>query len=101
MEPKGHRFAVIHGNLPRPDVSFYSMRTPGRVLKLVTLKAKQANALFWSPTGKHMIIADGLNGKLEFYIVDMLMTMATVENFMAHIKWDPTGRYTLTSLLQI
>ncbi|KAG2239892.1 hypothetical protein Bca52824_091251 [Brassica carinata] len=72
------------------------MRTPGRVLKLVTLKAKQANALFWSPTGKHMIIADGLNGKLEFYIVDMLMTMATVENFMAHIKWDPTGRYVVT-----
>ncbi|CAN7015435.1 unnamed protein product [Brassica rapa subsp. trilocularis] len=34
------------------------MRTPGRVLKLVTLKAKQANAVYWSPTGKHMIIAD-------------------------------------------
>ncbi|KAG5407501.1 hypothetical protein IGI04_013620 [Brassica rapa subsp. trilocularis] len=57
-EPKGHRFVLIHGNLQRPDVSLYSMRTPGRVLKLVTLKAKQANAVYWSPTGKHMIIAD-------------------------------------------
>ncbi|KAG2244272.1 hypothetical protein Bca52824_093869 [Brassica carinata] len=96
-EPKGQRFAVIHGDLPRPDVSFYSMQTPGRVSKLVTLKAKQANALFWSPTGKHMIIADRLNGKLEFYNVDTLMTMATVDNFMAtDIKWDPTGRYVAT-----
>lgn len=57
------------------------MRTPGRVLKLVTLKAKQANALFSSPTGKHMVLADRLNGKLEFYNVDMLMTMTTVDNF--------------------
>ncbi|KAF2533187.1 hypothetical protein F2Q70_00033381 [Brassica cretica] len=72
------------------------MRTPGRVLKLVTLKAKQASALFSSPTGKHMVLADRLNGKLEFYNVDMLMTMTTVENFMAHIKWDPTGRYVAT-----
>lgn len=43
-EPKGHRFAVIHGDGPRPDVSFYSMKTGGittRVSKLTTLKAKQ------------------------------------------------------------
>ncbi|ESQ54011.1 hypothetical protein EUTSA_v10027018mg, partial [Eutrema salsugineum] len=104
-EPNGHRFAVIHGELPRPDVSFYSMRTTqhtGRVSKLVTLKSKQANALFWSPTGKYIILADGLsgfNGKLEFYNVDELVTMATVENFMAtDIEWDPTGRYVATAV---
>ncbi|CAH2036264.1 unnamed protein product, partial [Thlaspi arvense] len=97
-EPNGHRFAVIHGDLPRPDVSFYSMKTAqhgGRVSKLVTLKAKQANALFWSPTGKHVVLADGLSGfsgKLEFYNVDELVTMATVDNFMAtYIEWDPSG----------
>ncbi|KAG6395119.1 hypothetical protein SASPL_145711 [Salvia splendens] len=42
-EPKGHRFAVIHGDNPRPDVSFYSMRSgtnTGRVSKLATLKGK-------------------------------------------------------------
>lgn len=47
-EPKGHRFAVIHGDNPRPDISFYSMRSAnnsGRVSKLITLKGKQANAL--------------------------------------------------------
>ncbi|KAF2551846.1 hypothetical protein F2Q68_00037709 [Brassica cretica] len=76
------------------------MRTPGRVLKLVTLKAKQASALFSSPTGKHMVLADRLNGKLEFYNVDMLMTMTTVENFMAHIKWDPTGSCLIAEIPQ-
>lgn len=97
-EPKGHRFAVIHGDNPRPDISFYSMRTAqhtGRVSKLTTLKGKQANALFWSPSGHYIILAGlkGLNGQLEFYNVDELETMATAEHFMAtDIEWDPTGR---------
>ncbi len=25
-EPKGHRFAIVHGDGPRPNISFYSMR---------------------------------------------------------------------------
>lgn len=98
-EPKGHRFAVIHGDNPRPDISFYSMRSgtnTGRVSKLTTLKGKQANALFWSPGGRFIILAGlkGFNGQLEFYNVDDLETMATAEHFMAtDIEWDPTGRY--------
>ncbi|RZR94433.1 hypothetical protein BHM03_00023120 [Ensete ventricosum] len=97
-EPKGHRFAVIHGDGPRPDISFYSMRTTlntGRVSKLTTLKAKQANALYWSPAGRYIVLAGlkGFNGQLEFYNVDELETMATGEHFMAtDIEWDPTGR---------
>ncbi|RRT75520.1 hypothetical protein B296_00031154 [Ensete ventricosum] len=97
-EPKGHRFAVIHGDGPRPDISFYSMRTTlntGRVSKLTTLKSKQANALYWSPAGRYIVLAGlkGFNGQLEFYNVDELETMATGEHFMAtDIEWDPTGR---------
>ncbi|KAL6008103.1 Eukaryotic translation initiation factor 3 subunit B [Asimina triloba] len=97
-EPKGHRFAVIHGDNPRPDVSFYSMRSAhnaGRVSKLTTLKGKQANALYWSPSGRFIILAGlkGFNGQLEFLNVDELETMATAEHFMAtDIEWDPTGR---------
>ena len=93
-EPKGHRFGVIHGDSPRPDVSFYSMRSgsnTGRVSKLTTLKRKQANA----PAGRYIILAGlkGFNGQLEFYNVDELETMATAEYFMAtDIEWDPTGR---------
>ncbi|KAA8515782.1 hypothetical protein F0562_018607 [Nyssa sinensis] len=59
-EPKGHRFAVIHGDSPRPDISFYSMRSThntGRVSKLTALKGKQANALYWSPAGRFIILA--------------------------------------------
>ncbi|KAG8377298.1 hypothetical protein BUALT_Bualt08G0014700 [Buddleja alternifolia] len=103
-EPKGHRFAVIHGDNLRPDVSFYSMRSgtkTGRVSKLTTLKGKQANALFWSPGGQFIILAGlkGLNGQLEFYDVDELQTMAQVEHFMAtDVEWDPTGRYVATAV---
>ncbi|KAJ6361221.1 hypothetical protein OIU78_001793 [Salix suchowensis] len=106
-EPKGHRFAVVHGDSPRPDVSFYSMRSAhntGRVSKLTTLKGKQANALFWSPSGHYLIIAGlkGFNGQLEFYNVDELETMATAEHFMAtDIEWDPTGRYVATSVTSV
>ncbi|KAH6809358.1 translation initiation factor 3B1 [Perilla frutescens var. frutescens] len=95
-EPKGQRFAVIHGDInnPRPDVSFYSMRS-GRVSKLTTLKGKQATALYWSPNGHFIVLAGlkSLNGQLEFYNVDELETMALAEHFMAtDVKWDPTGR---------
>ncbi|KAL6278954.1 hypothetical protein ACE6H2_022555 [Prunus campanulata] len=112
-EPKGHRFAVIHcdntssNNNPRPDVSFYSMRSghnTGRVSKLATLKGKQANALFWSPSGRFIILAGlkGFNGQLEFYNVDELETMATAEHFMAtDIEWDPTGRYVATAVTSV
>lgn len=106
-EPKGHRFAVIHGDNPRPDVSFYSMKTAhntSRVSKLTTLKSKQANALYWSPSGKYLILAGlkGFNGQLEFYNVDELETMATAEHFMCtDIEWDPTGRYVATSVTSV
>ncbi|XP_023007597.1 eukaryotic translation initiation factor 3 subunit B-like isoform X1 [Cucurbita maxima] len=106
-EPKGHRFAVIHGDNPRPDISFYSMRSThnsGRVSKLTTLKGKQANALFWSPSGRFIILAGlkGFNGQLEFYNVDELETMATAEHFMAtDIEWDPTGRYVATAVTSV
>jgi translation initiation factor 3 subunit B len=106
-EPKGHRFAVIHGDSPKPDISFYSMRSThnaGRFSKLTTLKGKQANALYWSPAGRFILLAGlkGFNGQLEFYNVDELETMATTEHFMAtDIEWDPTGRYVATSVTSV
>ncbi|KAF2602755.1 hypothetical protein F2Q70_00027856 [Brassica cretica] len=76
----------------------------GRVTKLGTLKAKQANALFWSPTGKYIILAGlkNFNGQLEFFNVDEMETMATTEHFMAtDIEWDPTGRYVATAVTSV
>ncbi|KAI3862385.1 hypothetical protein MKW92_010092 [Papaver armeniacum] len=103
-EPKGHRFAIIHGDARKVDVSFYSMRTAtntGRVSKLTTLQAKNASELHWSPSGRFIVLA-GLNGQLEFYDVDELTTMATAEHFMAtNIEWDPTGRYVATAVTSV
>lgn len=53
-EPTGHRFAVIHGNGPRHDMSFYSMRTAES--KITTLEDRQADAMFWSPAGKFIVL---------------------------------------------
>lgn len=106
-EPKGHRFAVIHGDNPKPDISIYSMRTAqntGRVSKLTTMKGKQANALFWSPAGRFIVLAGlkGFNGLLEFYNVDELETMANTEHFYAtDVEWDPTGRYVATAVTSV
>ncbi|KAI3936147.1 hypothetical protein MKX01_021427 [Papaver californicum] len=106
-EPKGHRFAVIHGEASRTDISFYSMRAAtntGRVSKLTTFKGKNANALYWSPSGRFILLAGlrHLNGQLEFYNVDELETMTTGEHFMAtEIEWDPTGRYVATAVTSI
>eukprot|EP00271_Cylindrocystis_brebissonii_P008842 TRINITY_DN23358_c0_g1_i1.p1 TRINITY_DN23358_c0_g1~~TRINITY_DN23358_c0_g1_i1.p1 ORF type:complete len:867 (-),score=244.90 TRINITY_DN23358_c0_g1_i1:372-2972(-) len=111
-EPKGHRFAIIHGDGPKPDVSFYSMSSPSgaagsgvqKVTKLLTLKGKSVNALFWSPMGRFILLAGlkGFNGLLEFFNVDDLETMATGEHFMAtDIEWDPTGRYVATSVTSV
>ncbi|OMO65967.1 hypothetical protein COLO4_30887 [Corchorus olitorius] len=106
-EPNGHSFAIIHGDNPRPDISFYSMQTAknvGRVSKLTTLKGKQANKLFWSPGGRFIVLAGlkGFNGQLEFFDVDELQTMSTAEHFMAtDIEWDPTGRYVATSVTSV
>ena len=56
-EPKGHRFAVIHGDGARPDVSFYTMLDKdsslvNKIRLIGTIKQKTANHLFWSPQGK-------------------------------------------------
>ncbi|KAL3497697.1 hypothetical protein ACH5RR_040429 [Cinchona calisaya] len=97
-EPKGHRFAVIHGDNTRPDISFYSAKkiaNTGKILKLRTLRSKQANTLHWSPAGRFIVFA-GLNdfaGKIEFYDADEFKTSAMVEHYLATgIQWDPTGR---------
>lgn len=110
-EPKGHRFAIIHGDGPRPDVSFFSMKNSAgagagaqKVTKLGTLKGKQANLLCWSPAGKFIVLAGlkGLNGQLEFFNVDEMESMAVCEHFMAtDVDWDPTGRYVSTSVTSV
>ena len=105
-EPKGHRFAVVHGDGARPDVSFYTMKDPkSRQAKhLGTLHGRPVTSLHWSPQGKFLIIAGlkGLNGQLEFFNVNDMDTMAINEHFMCtNVDWDPTGRYVATSVTSV
>ena len=107
-EPKGHRFAVIHGDGARPDVSFYTMIDKDSAINKVkligTLKNKTANHLFWSPTGGTIVLAGlkTMNGQFEFFNVDEMETMASAEHFMAtDVEWDPTGRYVTTAVTSV
>ncbi|GLI69794.1 hypothetical protein VaNZ11_014493 [Volvox africanus] len=101
-EPKGHRFAVVHGDGPRPSISFFTMRDDkGRlgVRELKMLDNRACNAISWSPQGRNIVLAGlkNFNGQLEFFNVDEMETMATAEHFMAtDVEWDPTGRYVAT-----
>ena len=107
-EPKGHRFAVIHGDGARPDVSFYTMKDKetgkAQVKHLGTIKNKTANHLFWSPKGSVIVLAGlkTMNGQFEFFNVDEMETMASAEHFMAtDVEWDPTGRYVTTAVTSV
>ena len=106
-EPKGHRFAVIHGDGARPDVSFYSMKDKqgkNNCTLIGTIKNKTANHLYWSPNGRIIILAGlkTMNGQFEFYDVDNMDTIATVEHFMAtDVEWDPTGRFVTTAVTSV
>lgn len=52
-EPKGSRFAMLHGEGSRPSLSLYEMkdmRTSAKGVQSVgTLQRRQANAIKWSP----------------------------------------------------
>jgi len=100
-EPKGDRFAIIHGeNTAKPDISFYQM-SGKRYTLLKTLEKKVANHLFWSPRGDFIVLAGlrNLNGALEFFNVNTLETMGTEEHMMCTaVDWDPSGRFVTTTV---
>ena len=100
-EPTGSRFAIIHGaalDVPRPDVSLYVL-TKKKVDHIKTIEGKPANEIFWSPTGRHLVIAGlrELNGKLEFWSAQPAECLAITEHLKATtVEWDPTGRFVAT-----
>ena len=51
---------------------------------MITLKGKTANAVYWSPTGRNLVLAGlkAMNGQLEFFNADEMETLATAEHFM-------------------
>lgn len=94
FEPRGTKFAVIHGEGPKFNVSFYSVEGKFQLLK--TLEKKSCNTLLWSPQGGFIVLAGlgTLNGVFEFYNAIDMESIVTEEHFMAtQVEWDPTGRF--------
>lgn len=105
-EPRGSRFAVLHGEGARPTVSIYNMKdtksTSGArgVVLLHSMTNKQCTSLHWSPSGRFLLLAGlggGHNGVLEFWDTEEMTLLSAGEHFMAQeVQWDPTGRYVAT-----
>ncbi|KAF8067212.1 R1 [Scenedesmus sp. PABB004] len=106
-EPRGHRFALVHGDTGRPNVSFYTMKDDkGKLgVKLLgTLTNKAVNGIHWSPNGHNIVLSGlrALNGQLEFFNVDEFEILAAAEHFMAtDVEWDPTGRYVASAVTSV
>mmetsp|Transcript_34406 Transcript_34406/g.107948 ORF Transcript_34406/g.107948 Transcript_34406/m.107948 type:complete len:675 (+) Transcript_34406:83-2107(+) len=105
-EPKGLRFALVHSdanNASRTDVSLHTMgsRHNGKCSLLKTFERKPCNALFWSPAGNILLLANlkATAGNLEWLDANTCQTIGEAEHFMcSNIEWDPTGRYLMTSV---
>jgi len=100
-EPTGSKFAYIHGEAPRINVTFYNIQPKGKVILMKTLEKRSANTLFWSPNGQFCVLAGlrSMNGVLEFVDTHDMTVMNQTEHFMAtDVEWDPTGRYVASAV---
>eukprot|EP00297_Palpitomonas_bilix_P005059 CAMPEP_0113917488 /NCGR_PEP_ID=MMETSP0780_2-20120614/32772_1 /TAXON_ID=652834 /ORGANISM="Palpitomonas bilix" /LENGTH=677 /DNA_ID=CAMNT_0000917087 /DNA_START=1 /DNA_END=2031 /DNA_ORIENTATION=- /assembly_acc=CAM_ASM_000599 len=103
-EPKGHKFAIVHGDGSGGNtVDFYSMKPKGEaMLKLVhSAEKRYVNHIFWSPQGQYLLLAGlkNLNGKLEFWDSGNFEAIKVTEHFMAtDVMWDPSGRFVATGI---
>lgn len=99
-EPVGSKFAVVFGEQPRIALSVYSIAA-GKVTLLKTIERITANALFWSPRGRYLVVAGlgQMQGILEFIDTKDMSTMNRAEHFMASdVEWDPSGRFVVSSV---
>ncbi|KAJ1675377.1 Translation initiation factor 3 subunit b, partial [Spiromyces aspiralis] len=137
------RFAVLHTDNPTPpqknasgmalstvrtSVSFYALERKGgegvsksQYTEITTLEGKNTTGLYWSPRGRHIILATLRTTQawdLEFYDTDwdpestsggqssgannfdaarIKLLTATEHYGVTDLDWDPTGRYVCTS----
>ncbi|XP_018573654.1 eukaryotic translation initiation factor 3 subunit B [Anoplophora glabripennis] len=101
-EPVGSKFAMIHGESPNINVSFYEVRMGQAPILLKKFEKRACNHLFWSPGGQFIVLAGlGTNGggSLEFVDTHEFLVMNTTDHFqMSDVEWDPTGRYVVTGV---
>ncbi|XP_057341733.1 eukaryotic translation initiation factor 3 subunit B-like [Microplitis mediator] len=100
-EPVGSKFAIIHGEIPSVNVSFYEVRFGHQPALLKKLEKKACNHLFWSPAGQFIVLA-GLTtmaGALEFIDTNDFTIMNSTDHYQtSDVEWDPTGRYVVTAV---
>ncbi|XP_012282940.1 eukaryotic translation initiation factor 3 subunit B isoform X2 [Orussus abietinus] len=100
-EPVGSKFAIIHGEIPSVNVSFYEVRFGHQPTLLKKLEKKACNHLFWSPSGQFIVLA-GLTtmaGALEFIDTNDFTIMNSTDHYQtSDVEWDPTGRYVITAV---
>uniref|UniRef100_H3HC45 Eukaryotic translation initiation factor 3 subunit B n=1 Tax=Phytophthora ramorum TaxID=164328 RepID=H3HC45_PHYRM len=107
-EPKGTRFATVHGEgQQRLNVSFYDMdggsKGAKEVTLLYTLADKACSHLYWSPLGNNIVLAGlgEINGQLEFWDANEQQSITVQEHFKCtHVEWDPSGRVVATAVCQ-
>ncbi|XP_028825038.1 eukaryotic translation initiation factor 3, subunit Ba [Denticeps clupeoides] len=100
-EPNGSKFAVLHGESPRINSSFYHVKNNGKIDLIKMFDKQQANSIFWSPQGQFLVLAGlrSMNGALAFVDTSDCTMMNIAEHYMASdVEWDPTGRYVVTSV---
>ncbi|XP_057666808.1 eukaryotic translation initiation factor 3 subunit B [Diorhabda carinulata] len=101
-EPVGSKFAMIHGESPNINVSFYEVRVGQAPILLKKFEKRACNHLFWSPSGQFIVLAGlGSNGggSLEFVDTHEFLVMNTTDHYqMSDVEWDPTGRYVVTGV---
>lgn len=101
-EPVGTKFAMIHGESPNINVSFYEVKVGLAPNLLKKFEKRACNHLFWSPNGQFIVLAGlGNNGggSLEFVDTHEFLVMNSTDHFqMSDVEWDPTGRYVFTAV---
>ncbi|KAG0170780.1 Translation initiation factor 3 subunit b [Apophysomyces sp. BC1034] len=134
-EPRGERFATIttndpaHGTTPgqgqatatlKTIVTFYYLDKSKAIAgfkPMKTIDKKTSNYIFWSPKGRHVVLATLRSSSvhdMEFYDLDFeplaidknekkpevgstVQLLSTQEHYgVTDIEWDPTGRFVVS-----
>lgn len=85
---QGSRFAILHGDGPRPSFSIYAMKsdlkTTVKGVNLVgTQPNKQANQIHWSPQGKYLVLG-GLKVRLCYSVI-LSSSLMQAQSILVHI----------------
>uniref|UniRef100_A0A7N8YIA2 Eukaryotic translation initiation factor 3 subunit B n=1 Tax=Mastacembelus armatus TaxID=205130 RepID=A0A7N8YIA2_9TELE len=99
-EPNGSKFAVLHGESPRINASFYHVKNNGKIEPtLICMYVHQHCCMSCVQCLYVFFSVCSMNGALAFVDTSDCTMMNIAEHYMASdVEWDPTGRYVVTSV---